>query len=43
MLGDAGLGGMLALGGAGERAFLAHGDDGLDLAERGGMVWHQEI
>ncbi len=42
MLGDAGLGGMLPLGGTGEGAFLAHGDDGLDLAEAG-MVWHQEI
>jgi len=34
VLGDAGLGGILALGSAGERAFLAYGDDGADLPKR---------
>jgi hypothetical protein len=34
VLGDAGLGGVLALRCAGERAFLAHGDDGADLPKR---------
>src|SRR5262249_45007891 len=36
MLRDAGLRGVLARGRARERAFLAHGNDGADLAERSG-------
>ena len=41
VLRDARLGGVFALGRAGEGAFLAHGDDGADLAE--GDVTHGNL